>query len=141
MMSAIMGSGAPVGSATASAGGSRIMNARLRSATASASLTTPGSEMPGVSSRLKIAILSSAKSGRNAAVKSPGKNVVNGLVGKPPSSGVAPIADPQAVNDPVRATLTSADTGVVAVPIRLSGLLAGSLLLSETLRNTSEAPL
>ncbi len=54
MMSPIIGSGYPVGSATASAGGSQIMNARLRSATARASLTTPGSQMPGVSSRLKI---------------------------------------------------------------------------------------
>ena len=72
MMSPIIGSGDPVGSATASAGGSTTMNARLRSATASASLTTRGSQIPGVSSRLKIGILSSALSGSNASEKSPG---------------------------------------------------------------------
>ena len=72
MMSPIIGSGNPGGSATASAGGSTIMNARLRSATASAPLTTPGSQMPGTSSRLKIGILSSALSASKASEKSPG---------------------------------------------------------------------
>ena len=67
MTSPIIGSGAPVGSATVSAGASAITNARLRSANASASDCTGGSQTPGVSSRLKTAILSSEPSVANAS--------------------------------------------------------------------------
>src|SRR5260370_20207391 len=129
MMSPIIGSGKPVGSATASAGGSRTMKARLRSATARASLTTPGSQMPGVSNRLKTEILSSAWSGSKAVEKSPGEYVVNGAGGSWSSSGVGPSAEGHDVGyapPPGGATVTSEDTGLATVPIRFSSVLFAS---------------
>src|ERR1035438_4210080 len=120
------------------------MNASLRSATASASLTTPGSQMPGVSSRLKTETLSRAMSGAKAAEKSPGEYVVNGVLGSWPSSGVGPSAEGHAVGyaPPLGgATLTSDDTGLATVPIRFSRVLfasaAGGAGLSVTRRYVS----
>ena len=74
MMSPISGSEVlPELSATASAGGSMIMKARLRSQNASASATTGRSQIPGVSRRLKICTLSSEPSCANARAKSAGE--------------------------------------------------------------------
>src|SRR3954447_2275421 len=144
MRSPIIGSGNPVGSATASAGGSQTMKACLRSATARASLTTPGSKMPGVSSRLKIGILSSALSASNASVKSPGEYVVNGVAGRFVSNGVGPSADDHAVGyapPPGGATVTNDETNALTVPRRLSKVLlasaAGGVGLRVTRRNVS----
>jgi len=137
MSAPIIGSGNPVGSATASAGGSMMTNARLRSATARAADVTPWSQIPGVRSRLKIGILSSAFSGSNASAKSPGLKDVNGVVGRLSSSGVAPSAAGHAVGYAVvGATVTSDETGEATVPRRASSVFSMSWPVGAGLRVT-----